>query len=127
METKLSPIEDNDKNNSVNIKRIEKIMELQSDVITTQQHQLMNTHNSTVSPMSSFHTSEALSRKVEEKPVTSFVDINKKITPLSPVSDNVQNATRNDSASLNGRSKTGGHHEEPFSPDGFTQFEKVLV
>ena len=113
-------LDKNDENTS--IKRPDKVVEPQSNVVTTQQAENTNT---TISPMSSFHTQEAVSRKVEDKPVKSFADINKKITPLNRVSNNVQHTTaRNDPAPLS-KSKSNGQ-EEPFSPDGFTQFEKVL-
>ena len=116
VDTKLSPVDDkNDK--STSIKRSE---EPHSEVVTTQSENC----NSTVLPMSSFHTQEAVSRKVEDKPAKSFTDINKNITPLSPVANNMRQPTRNDPAPV-GKSKSNGHHEEPFSPDGFTQFEKV--
>lgn len=122
VDTKLVPTDKNDKNTS--IKRPEKIIESQSDIITKQHPADMAT---TITSMSSFHTQEAVNRNAEDKPVKSFADVNKKLTPLNPVSNNVQYAERNDSVPLN-RNKTNGHHnEEPFSPDGFTQFEKVSV
>ena len=118
VDTKLSPVDKNDKN--ISIKRSEKIVEPQSEVVTTQPE----SSNTTVSPMSSFHTQEAVSYKVEDNPAKNFADTDKKITPLSPVANNMRQPMRNEPAPL-GRSKTNGHHEEPFSPDGFTQFEKV--
>lgn len=113
-------LDKNDKNTS--IKRPDKVVEPQSNVVTTQPAE---TTTATVLPMSNFHAQEAVSRKVEDKPVKSFADINKKITPLNPVSNNAQHTTaRNEPAPLT-KSKSNGQ-EEPFSPDGFTQFEKVL-
>ena len=114
-------LDKNDKNTS--IKRPETVVEPQSNVVTTQQAETTTT---TISPMSSFHTQEAVIHKAEDKPVKSFADINKKITPLNPIPNNVQHTVRNDSAPVS-KSKASGHHEEPFSPDGFTQFEKVLA
>lgn len=120
VDTKLTSVDKNDKNTS--IKRPERIVDPQA-VVTTQQPENTAT---TISSVSSFHTQEVTNRsKVEDKPIKSSGDINKKITPLNSVSNNMQHTVRNESAPL-GRSKPNGH-EEPFSPDGFTQFEKVCI
>lgn len=119
VDTKLSPIDDKNDDKNSSIKRPE---EPQSEVTTQPE-----SSDTSASPLSSLHTQEAV---MEEKPAKMFADINKKIIPLSPVADNVGQPTRNEPAPLgrsNKTNQTNGHHEEPFSPDGFTQFEKVGV
>ena len=120
VDTKLSPIDDpiDDKNDNKNLS-IKRPEEPQSEVTTQPEDS-----DTFVSPLSSLRTQEAVNCKVEDKPAKTFAD-NKKITPLSPVANNVRQPTRNEPAPLGRINKTNGHHEEPFSPDGFTQFEKV--
>lgn len=112
IDTKLTPVDNkSDKNTTSNI--TEKNVEAQPDVVTV----LPVNANSTITPMNSFHT-------IEDE---AFAE-NKKITSLNPVSNNAQHPLRNDHAPLgSSNSGTQQNHEEPFSPDGFTQFEKVLV
>ena len=117
VDTKLSPIDDKNDNKNSCIKRPE---EPQSEVTA----QPPGSSDTTVSSLSSLHTQESVNCKVEDKPTKTFAD-NKKITPLSPVANDVRQPTRNEPSQLGKTNKTNGHHEEPFSPDGFTQFEKV--
>ena len=92
-------------------------MEPQSGVLTAQPE-------SGEAMISSPCAEETISYNVEDKTVNSIADINEKITPLNPVVNNVRQPARHEPAQL-GRSRSNGHHDEPFSPDGFTQFEKV--
>ena len=106
----LSPVDLNDKDTP--LKRPEKIVEPQSEVLTAQ-------------PVSAaLRTEETVSCNVEDKTVNSIADVNEKMTSLNPIVNNVLQPARNEPAQL-GKSRSNGHHEEPFSPDGFTQFEKV--
>jgi len=112
IDSKLTSVNKSDKNTTSKLP--EKDMEVQSDVLTTLPVDKDST-TVTTKPANSFHA-------IEDK---SFAE-DKKITSLNSISNN---AAGNDSAPL-GRSKGNvqqSHHEEPFSPDGFTQFEKVLV
>lgn len=97
-------------------------MEPQSDIPVTM---LPDNTKTVVSPMNTalHNIQETVGHKVEDNKPASFTD-NKNISSFNSVPDNVQqHPTRNDPAPL-GRSKP---NEEPFSPDGFTQFEKVLI